>query len=115
MLIALLGKRYPGMRLWLTQRLTAVVMAIYLSLLAILLIIQQPAGFDAWRGFVLPVWFRLATLLFFISLFSHAWLGVRDVLKDYIFNPALRSYLQIVVDIFLVIYSVWIVFILWNI
>lgn len=102
------------MRLWLTQRLTAVAMVIYVALLAILLGIQQPAGFDAWRAFVLPVWFRLITLLFFISLFSHAWLGVRSVLKDYIFNPALRNYLQITVDILLVIYSVWAVFILWN-
>lgn len=103
------------MRLWLSQRLTAVIMAIYIVLLAILLTIQQPADFEAWHAFVSPIWFRLVTFLFFGSLFIHAWLGVSDVLKDYIFNKTLRAYLQTVVDILLVVYLVWVTFILWNI
>jgi len=45
----------------------------------------------------------------------HAWLGVRDVLRDYIFNATLRQYLQILVDIALVVYCVWLGFILCEI
>lgn len=122
MLIQLLTHQYPGMRLWLSQRLTAVVMAIYIMLLVVLLLIVQPFGhttwqqnYAAWIEFVSPVWFRLATLLFFMSLFMHAWLGVADVLKDYVFNKVLRAYMQLAVDIALVLYLFWLVYILWNI
>jgi len=115
MLIQLLTNKYPGMRLWLSQRLSAAMMAIYIVFLIALLIIQQPTNFESWHDFVSPIWFRLVTLMFFISLFIHAWLGVSDVFKDYIFNKTLRTYLQIIVDILLVVYLIWVSFILWNI
>ena len=115
MLIQLLTNKYPGMRLWLSQRLSAAMMAIYIVFLIALLIIQQPCNFESWHDFVSPIWFRLVTLMFFISLFIHAWLGVSDVFKDYIFNKTLRTYLQIIVDILLVVYLIWVSFILWNI
>jgi succinate dehydrogenase / fumarate reductase, membrane anchor subunit len=114
MIIQLLTSKYPGMRLWLSQRLTAVIMASYIVLLVILLAVQQPFGFEAWYAFVAPAWFRLLTFLFFISLFMHAWLGVSDVFKDYIFNKKLRANLQFIVDILLVVYLVWVAYILWN-
>lgn len=115
MLIQLFTNKYPGMRLWLSQRLTAVVMAIYIVLLLVAILIIQPAGYAAWHVFVAPIWFRLATLLFFMCLFMHAWLGVADVLKDYVFNKVLRAYLQMAVDIVLVFYLFWIIYILWNV
>ena len=122
MLIQLLTNQYPGMRLWLSQRLTALVMAAYIVLLLILLLIMQPfahvawqENYAAWIEFVSPVWFRLATLLFFMCLFMHAWLGVADVLKDYVFNKTLRAYMQIAVDLLLVFYLFWLSFILWNV
>ncbi|MGB2832052.1 MAG: succinate dehydrogenase, hydrophobic membrane anchor protein [Methylotenera sp.] len=115
MLIQLLTNKYPGMRLWLSQRLTALVMAIYLVLLVLMLILWRPAGFAGWHAFVSPMWFRLATWLFFMCLFMHAWLGVADVLKDYVFNKTLRAYLQMAVDILLMVYWVWVSIILWNV
>jgi succinate dehydrogenase / fumarate reductase, membrane anchor subunit len=115
MLIQLLTNKYPGMRLWLSQRLTALVMAFYIVLLVVLLLIMQPAGFTAWHDFVAPKWFKLLTLIFFMCLFMHAWLGVADVLKDYVFNKTLRGYMQIIVDILLLVYLAWVSIILWNI
>ena len=115
MLIELLTKKYPGMRQWLTQRLTAVAMAIYIVFLVIYMIALQPNNYGAWRAALSPWWFRMATLLFSLSLCMHAWLGVRDVLKDYVFNVTVRSYLQTVVDILLIAYAIWISVILWGI
>ena len=103
------------MRLWLSQRLTALIMAFYIVLLVIKLLIVAPVGFSAWHGFVSPIWFRLATLVFFMCLFMHAWLGVSDVLKDYVFNKTLRAYMQIAVDVVLITYLLWLILILWNI
>ena len=103
------------MRLWLSQRLSAVIMSLYIVLIVLLLVAFQPAGFEDWHALLSPVWFRLVTLVFFVSLIIHAWLGVSDVFKDYIFNLKLRAYLQTVVDILLVIYLIWASLILWNI
>jgi succinate dehydrogenase / fumarate reductase membrane anchor subunit len=115
MLIQLLTNKYPGMRLWLSQRLTALVMAFYIGLLVIMLLIMQPADFADWHNFVSPIWFRLLTLIFFMCLLMHAWLGVSDVLQDYVFNKTLRGYMQIAVDIALVTYLFGLMFILWNV
>ena len=115
MIIQLLTKQYPGMRLWLSQRLTALVMATYIVCLLILLLIQQPSGFTAWHVFFAPVWMKIATLIFFMCLFMHAWLGISDVFKDYVFNKTLRGYMQIGVDILLVLYLFWLSLIMWNI
>jgi succinate dehydrogenase / fumarate reductase membrane anchor subunit len=114
MLIELLTKKYPGMRLWLAQRLSAAFMASYLLLLAVILAFRQPAGYQGWMAFMSPWWWRVLTLLFFISLMMHAWLGVRDVFKDYVFNLKLRTVLQTLVDVLLIGYLCWASIILWS-
>lgn len=115
MLIELLTNKYPGMRLWLAQRLSAIVMSLYLLLFVLLFAMQQPLGYEAWLGFMSPWWWRGLTLLFFASLLIHAWLGVRDVFKDYVVNLKLRAFLQIVVDVLLIFYLCWVSIILWDI
>lgn len=115
MIIELLTKKYPGMRLWLAQRLSAVVMAVYLLLLALMVLLKQPQGYADWYALMTPWWWRILTLVFFVSLIMHAWLGVRDVFKDYIFNLRLRAVLQVLVDVLLVIYLGWAGMILWSI
>jgi len=114
MLIELLTKKYPGMRLWLTQRISAVMMVIYLMLMLLTLAIKQPHDYASWLDLMSPWWWRLLTLVFFTSLFTHAWLGVRDVFKDYVFNLRLRAVLQVTVDILLIAYLCWVCIILWK-
>ncbi len=114
MIIELLTNRYPGMRLWLSQRLTAVVMAVYLVALLVFLLFVQPNTYAAWSGFTSHGLFKVSTSLFFISLMMHAWLGVRDVLRDYVFNLTLRAVLQIIVDLLLSAYLIWFAVIAWQ-
>lgn len=113
MMIELLTNQYPGMRIWLSQRITAVLMAAYSVLLIIALCIVQPDNYVAWTAFARHWLFSIPTFLFFICLSFHAWVGVRDVLRDYIFNQTLRGYLQILVDLLLIVYVVWLAIILW--
>jgi succinate dehydrogenase / fumarate reductase membrane anchor subunit len=112
MLIELLTDRYPGMRQWLTQRLSAVVMALYTLMFVLLIAVYQPANYAEWHDFFSPWLWRLATLICWVCLTMHAWLGVRDVLKDYIFNVTVRSYLQLLVELALIIDLTWMAFIL---
>lgn len=114
MLVELLTQRYPGMRLWLTQRLSALVMVSYIVMTMLLICIQQPDSYQTWRGFMSPWWWRFATVAVFICLVVHAWLGIRDVMRDYVKNLVIRSYLQLMMEAALAGYLLWLASILWN-
>lgn len=107
MLIELLTKRYPGMRAWLTQRLSALVMAVYSVFAVARFLIVRPSHYEAWVDFFQPFWWRIATLLFWISLCIHAWLGIRDVFKDYVPNSSVRDVLDKLLVVSLWVYLVW--------
>ena len=107
------GAHY-GLRDWLVQRVTAVVMAVYAVLFAAVLVNQPSLDYDSWQGLWLKPWLRYATLLFFLSLAWHAWIGMRDILMDYVWHTGWRLALQILVILALVLYTAWAVQILWS-
>ena len=107
MVIELLTKRYPGMRAWLMQRLTALVMAVYSIFALARVLIVQPDSYAAWLGFSSPWWWRLASWMFWICLSIHAWLGIRDVFKDYVPNPNVRAVLLKILVLLLWLYFAW--------
>ena len=108
------GAHY-GVRDWLMQRVTAVVMALYLLLLAGFLLTQQPLTHAGWRDFFSCGLVRLATFLFLLSLFLHAWVGMRDIFMDYVKPVAIRLPLEVLTILALIAYTVWSVQILWGI
>lgn len=107
MIFELLTKRYPGMRAWLMQRLTALIMAVYSVMLLVRILFLQPNTYEDFLGFFNPAWFRVASWLFWISLSIHAWLGIRDVFKDYVPNMNVRSVLLKILVVLLWIYIAW--------
>src|SRR4051812_22193432 len=102
------------MRDWLLQRATAVVMALYSVLFALLVAVRQPSKFEAWKGLFDSGWMRIATLVFLLSLLLHAWIGVKDIFIDYIKFTPLRLTLQSAAALSLFVYAAWSVQILWS-
>ena len=107
------GAHY-GMRDWLAQRITAVIMVVYTLVLAYVLLRGQPMTHSAWRDLFTHGAMRVATLLFALSLAWHAWVGARDILMDYIKPDALRLALQILTLLLIAAYIGWTVEILWR-
>jgi succinate dehydrogenase / fumarate reductase, membrane anchor subunit len=107
------GAHY-GLRDWLAQRITALVMAVYIAGFVFVWFSKQPTTYDAWRGLFAQGWMRVATLLFIASLAWHAWVGVRDILMDYIAATWLRLSLQVLTLLLLAIYLGWGIQILWR-
>jgi succinate dehydrogenase / fumarate reductase membrane anchor subunit len=99
MIFELLTAKYPGMRRWLTQRLCALSMALVLLLFWIRLSVLSPQNHHDWVAVFSPWWWRVLTLWFFICMLLHAWLGVRDVLRDYVPHLKARAVLQGLVDL----------------
>ncbi len=106
------GAHY-GLRDWLAQRVTAVVMVVFIILLAAILLISPPYDDASWKTMFSNRWMRIASFLFLVSLFWHAWVGMRNILMDYVHATGIRLTLQILVILSLVFYTVWSVEILW--
>ena len=107
------GAHY-GMRDWLAQRITAAVMAVYTLIVAAVVLMNTPLKYAGWQALFAQGWMRVATLLFAVSLAWHAWVGVRDILMDYIHPTALRLSLQVATLLLLAVYLGWTVQILWR-
>jgi succinate dehydrogenase / fumarate reductase membrane anchor subunit len=107
------GAHY-GLRDWLAQRITAAIMAVYSLIVAIVLLSGVPLSYAVWRDLFSQGWMRVATLLFVVSLAWHAWVGMRDILMDYIKATGLRLALEVVVLLILAGYLGWTVQILWR-
>jgi succinate dehydrogenase / fumarate reductase membrane anchor subunit len=53
-------------------------------------------------------------MLFLLSLFYHAWIGVRDIVMDYVKPAGIRLLIHVLVILALVLYVIWSVQILWG-
>jgi len=107
------GAHY-GTRDWLAQRITALIMAMYSVILLVVLLRGSPLTFGVWKELFASGWMRVATLLFAASLAWHAWVGVRDILMDYIKPDGLRLALQVLTLLLLASYVGWTVQVLWR-
>ena len=108
------GAHY-GLMDWLIQRLTAVVMAVYTLL--VLGVALWNGGIDhaLWTRLFAHGGFRLASFLFMVALLYHAWIGVRDILMDYIKPVGVRLLLETVSVVVLVAYLGWALRLLWGV
>jgi succinate dehydrogenase / fumarate reductase membrane anchor subunit len=107
------GAHY-GLRDWLAQRITAVIMAVYTVILLVVLVGGVPITYPVWKDLFAQGWMRVATLLFAASLAWHAWVGMRDILMDYVKPVGARLALQVAVLLAIAGYLGWTVQILWR-
>lgn len=107
------GARY-GMRDWLVQRVTAVIMSVYTVIVLVVLLGGVPISYAVWKDLFTQGWMRVATLLFAASLAWHLWVGVRNILMDYIKPDGLRLTLQVMVLLTIAAYLGWTIQILWR-
>jgi succinate dehydrogenase / fumarate reductase membrane anchor subunit len=110
----IVGAHY-GLRDWLTQRVSAAYMALYTAWFVILLLVVRPTNFVAWRSLFAAQPMKLATFLFLVSLFLHAWIGVRDILMDYVKPTGVRLTAYVVVIAWLLACAGWALQILWSV
>jgi len=107
------GAHY-GLGDWLLQRLTAVVMAIYTVAALAAIVWWAPATQADWRALFSGAFFRPFTMLFLVALLYHAWVGMRDILMDYVHPTGIRLALQSAVAVVLLLYLIWSASILWS-
>ena len=108
------GAHY-GLRDWMAQRVTAVVMVLYTATLLISFLTGQNFTYEGWAGLFAQQWFKLFSLVTFSALFYHAWVGMRDIWMDYVKAVGVRLTLQILTIVWLIGCFFWTVQILWSV
>jgi len=107
------GAHY-GFRDWLSQRVTALLMALFTLVLLVQVIFGGPVGYDSWAGIFSHQWMKVLTFVVIAALAWHAWVGVRDVLMDYVKPVGLRLLAQVAAIVWLVGCAGWAVQVLWR-
>ena len=108
------GAHY-GLRDWMAQRVTAVVMVLYTATLLIAFLKGQNFTYEGWAGLFAQQWFKRFSLVTFSALFYHAWVGMRDIWMDYVKAVGVRLTLQILTIVWLIGCFFWTVQILWSV
>ncbi|MFN9747323.1 MAG: succinate dehydrogenase, hydrophobic membrane anchor protein [Betaproteobacteria bacterium] len=107
------GAHY-GMRDWLSQRVTAVLMALFTIVLLAQVLFGGEMGYDRWAAIFSAQWMRLLTLVAFVSMGWHAWVGVRDIWMDYVQPVGMRLALEVLTIVWLVGCIGWAIQVLWR-
>jgi succinate dehydrogenase / fumarate reductase membrane anchor subunit len=83
-----------GSRAWIVQRVSALYLLAFLVFALVAAAgSEKPWTYAAWREWIAAPGMRVAALLFFLALLLHAWVGLRDVILDYVHPAAVRSVL----------------------
>ena len=109
------GAHY-GLRDWLSQRVTAGLMALFTLIVLLQVIFSKgPIGYDKWAGIFAAQWMKVLTFTVIVSLLWHVWVGIRDVLMDYVTSLVwLRLLLQIFTIVWLTGCAGWAIQVLWR-
>jgi succinate dehydrogenase / fumarate reductase membrane anchor subunit len=94
-------------RAWLLQRLSAVVMLAYLLFVLAHFWLDPPNSYQQWTQWLHQPAIAIVTGVFFAALLLHAWVGLRDVLMDYVHPLAIRLGLLTLLGLALLALGLW--------
>lgn len=107
-----MNRQLSGLRAWTVQRLSAVYMALFLVAAPVYLLFHPIHGFAQWHALWARPLVSVTTALLFLSLLGHAWVGIRDIVLDYVRLPQARLLLLALLLGWLLVLAFWLVRIL---
>jgi len=84
------SRKASGIKAWIVQRITSLYLALFALYLVVHFLVAPPGDFAAWRAWVAMPLVSLGFLVFVPVLIAHAWVGLRDILMDYVRPFGLR-------------------------
>ncbi|AJI84564.1 TPA: succinate dehydrogenase membrane anchor subunit [Yersinia enterocolitica] len=103
-----------GVHDWLLLRASAIVITLYILYILGFVVIVPDITYEIWRGFFASHITKVFTLLTLLSILAHAWIGLWQVLTDYIKPLAVRLVLQLAVVITLLVYLLYGTIVVWG-
>lgn len=103
-----------GLRDWLIQRLTAVVVGVYSVYLLVFFFCHPNLTFTEWQAFFSSKPMSIAGTLVIFSIIWHAWIGIWTVCTDYLKCAMLRNSVIFFVLLLEATLLVWGIKIVWG-
>lgn len=91
-----------GMQAWLFQRISGAFMALYILYVLGVMLSTEQMTYQLWQAWFSHPLMNTATALFFVQLAVHAWVGMRDIVVDYMPNDSLRFFTLTGISLFLI-------------
>jgi succinate dehydrogenase / fumarate reductase, membrane anchor subunit len=107
------GAHY-GVRDWLAQRITSIMMAIFTVVLVVQVLMPGPLDYYKWSAIFAHQWMRVLTFATIVALLFHVWVGMRDIWMDYVGPVSARLALDLVTMAWLVGCAGWAIQVLWR-
>ena len=89
------------------QRISAVYLGVFLVYFFTRLSLEQPWTAPAWHAWITHPVMRIASAGFILALLAHAWVGMRDVILDYITHMGLHLALLTLIGLVLSGCGLW--------
>jgi succinate dehydrogenase / fumarate reductase membrane anchor subunit len=114
MALNIMSLTQSGLRDWLVQRVSAVILGLYTLVLLVILVVSPNLDYDTWHQLFTQAWMRIFSLLALLSLVLHSYVGIWTVLTDYVKPYGVRLGLEILLVLALFVYLIWGIQILWG-
>ncbi len=82
-----------GLRPWVIQRVSAVYIVLFIVYAAFCYFTADSIAYDSWKDWLYNPFNTTVVGIFVIALLFHAWIGMRDVVLDYVHNIMLRIFI----------------------
>lgn len=103
-----------GLKDWLIQRVSAVVLGLYLVLMLVFFVTHGHVTYEQWNTWVHCKIVLVINVLMMISLVLHAWIGLWTVTTDYLKSTCVRLPIQMLIVLGLMSMLIWFFMILWG-
>jgi succinate dehydrogenase / fumarate reductase membrane anchor subunit len=100
-------KLLSGQRAFVVQRLSALVLLAFVAAAALRIALGSPPTLAEWQAWTAQPLAAATLALLAAALFAHAWVGIRDVLLDYVKPLALRLGLLAAAALALLLLAGW--------
>jgi succinate dehydrogenase / fumarate reductase membrane anchor subunit len=96
-----------GLRPWLLQRISAVYLGVFLVYVMVSLVTCGELDYVKWHGWLTHPVMSIATAGFIFALLIHGWVGMRDIILDYVSHIGVRLLLLTGVGLLLAASGIW--------
>lgn len=104
-----------GIQDWLLLRATAILITLYALYILGFFIITDTLTYETWRAFFASSFTKVFTLLTLFATLIHGWIGMWQVLTDYVKHLATRLIGQLVIVVVLLAFAIYGTVVVWGV
>jgi len=97
-----------GLRPWVIQRVSAVYIVLFILYATFSFYNSEVIAYESWKNWLYDPFNTTVVGVFVIALLFHVWIGMRDVILDYVHNIMLRIFILAILVGVLIGCGLWI-------